>query len=96
MQMAQKAQQRKLDAETFPLVRIVPQQTAFVIERFGRYKRTLEPGLHVLIPGVSAMVAGDRNRAPNRDACGTCSMAVSAGGPHCVCAFAEGVCHSNP
>ncbi|KAK9836067.1 hypothetical protein WJX84_001705, partial [Apatococcus fuscideae] len=33
-------------------IRIVPQQTAFVIERFGRYKRTLEPGLHILIPGV--------------------------------------------
>jgi hypothetical protein len=34
------------------LLRIVPQQTAFVVERFGRYSRTLTPGLHVLIPVV--------------------------------------------
>ena len=34
--------------------RIVPEQTAFVVERFGRYKKTLTPGIHVLIPVVSA------------------------------------------
>lgn len=34
------------------ILRIVPQQTAFVVERFGRYSRTLTPGLHVLIPIV--------------------------------------------
>jgi len=31
----------------------VPERTAFVIERFGKYARTLTPGLHVLIPFVS-------------------------------------------
>jgi len=31
-------------------VRIVPQQYAFVIERFGRYHATLEPGLNLIIP----------------------------------------------
>lgn len=35
------------------VLRIVPQQTAFVVERFGKYSRTLTPGLHVLIPVVS-------------------------------------------
>ena len=32
--------------------RIVPEQTAFVVERFGRYKKTLTPGIHILIPVV--------------------------------------------
>ena len=33
-------------------VRIVPQQTALIIERLGRYSRTLEGGLHILVPFV--------------------------------------------
>ncbi|MGH3132108.1 MAG: SPFH domain-containing protein, partial [Gaiellaceae bacterium] len=31
-------------------VRIVPQARAGIVERLGRYSRTLEPGLHFLIP----------------------------------------------
>lgn len=31
-------------------VRIVPQQHAWIIERFGRYHRVLEPGLNLIIP----------------------------------------------
>ena len=31
-------------------VRIVPQQSAVVVERFGRYYGTLEPGLRIIIP----------------------------------------------
>jgi regulator of protease activity HflC (stomatin/prohibitin superfamily) len=38
-------------------VRIVPQATAVIVERLGRYARTLEAGLHFLIPFV------DRPRA---------------------------------
>lgn len=34
------------------ILRIVPQQSAFVVERFGKYSRTLAPGLHILIPVV--------------------------------------------
>jgi regulator of protease activity HflC (stomatin/prohibitin superfamily) len=33
-------------------VRIVPQASVFVIERLGRYSRTLEPGIHILIPAL--------------------------------------------
>lgn len=33
-------------------IRIVPEKTAYVIERFGKYKKTLEPGIHFLVPGV--------------------------------------------
>jgi len=38
-------------------VRVVPQATAVLVERLGRYSRTLEPGLHFLIPFI------DRPRA---------------------------------
>jgi len=31
-------------------IRIVPQRMAFVIERLGKYSRTLEAGFHILIP----------------------------------------------
>ena len=31
-------------------VRIVPQQNAFVVERFGRFHEILEPGLNVIVP----------------------------------------------
>jgi regulator of protease activity HflC (stomatin/prohibitin superfamily) len=34
----------------FKTVRIVPQASVFVIERLGRYSRTLEPGIHLLVP----------------------------------------------
>lgn len=33
-------------------VRIVPQQSAWVVERFGKFHKILEPGLHFLIPVV--------------------------------------------
>ncbi|MDS1271068.1 SPFH domain-containing protein [Lipingzhangella sp. LS1_29] len=33
-------------------VRIVPQARAYNIERFGRYLRTLHPGLNFIVPGV--------------------------------------------
>ncbi len=34
----------------FRTIRIVPQQRAFVIERLGKYHRTLDAGLHFVIP----------------------------------------------
>jgi regulator of protease activity HflC (stomatin/prohibitin superfamily) len=33
-------------------IRIVPQQNAWVVERLGKYDRTLSPGLSVIIPFV--------------------------------------------
>jgi regulator of protease activity HflC (stomatin/prohibitin superfamily) len=33
-------------------VRIVPQANAGIVERLGRYHRTLEPGLHFLFPFI--------------------------------------------
>jgi regulator of protease activity HflC (stomatin/prohibitin superfamily) len=38
-------------------IRIVPQASSIIVERLGRYSRTLEPGLHFLVPFV------DRPRA---------------------------------
>ncbi len=34
----------------FKTARIVPQRTEFIIERLGKYSRTLEAGFHILIP----------------------------------------------
>ncbi len=36
-------------------VRIVPQQREDVVERLGKYKRTLQPGLNLLVPFVDAV-----------------------------------------
>ena len=33
-------------------VRIVPQQNAWVVERLGKYSRTLEPGFNVIVPFI--------------------------------------------
>jgi len=33
-------------------VRIVPQANVYVIERLGRYSRTLQPGIHLLVPAI--------------------------------------------
>lgn len=33
-------------------LQIVPQQTAYVVERLGKYSRTLDAGLHILIPFI--------------------------------------------
>ena len=38
-------------------VRVVPQQTALIIERLGRYSRTLQGGLHFLVPFVDIVRA---------------------------------------
>ncbi len=39
-------------------VRIVPQAKAFIVERLGRYSRTLDAGLHLLIPFFDRVRAG--------------------------------------
>ncbi len=36
----------------FKLIRIVPEQEAWIVEQFGKYKKTLGPGLHLVIPVV--------------------------------------------
>jgi regulator of protease activity HflC (stomatin/prohibitin superfamily) len=34
----------------FKTIRIVPQRTAFIVERLGKYSKTLNAGFHVLVP----------------------------------------------
>ena len=34
----------------FKTIRIVPQKTAYIVERLGKYSTTLEAGFHVLVP----------------------------------------------
>lgn len=41
-------QRPSLPANT--IIRFVPQQTAWIVERMGKYHRILEPGLAILIP----------------------------------------------
>jgi len=41
------------DRQTLPantIVRFVPQQTAWIVERMGKFHRILEPGLAILVP----------------------------------------------
>src|SRR3569833_2611961 len=45
-------------------VRVVPQQRMDVVERLGKYKRTLSPGLNLLIPNVDSV----RNKLDMREA----------------------------
>jgi regulator of protease activity HflC (stomatin/prohibitin superfamily) len=33
-------------------IRIVPQQAAFIVERLGKYSRTMEAGMHLMVPFV--------------------------------------------
>ncbi|ANC30423.1 SPFH domain-containing protein [Isoptericola dokdonensis] len=42
----------------FKMVRVVPQATALIIERLGRYNKTFDPGLHWLFPFVDKVRAG--------------------------------------
>jgi len=49
-------------------IRVVSQATAIIIERLGRYSRTLEAGLHLLIPFIDkprAIVARPRQESPS-------------------------------
>jgi hypothetical protein len=39
------------------VVRVVPLQQAYVVELFGRYRRTLQPGIHLLVPLVESVRA---------------------------------------
>src|SRR5688572_23914560 len=36
-------------------VRVVPQQRMYVVERLGKYKRTLSPGLNLLVPFIDTV-----------------------------------------
>ncbi len=36
----------------FQTIRIVPQRTAFIVERLGKYSKTLDAGFHILVPFV--------------------------------------------
>lgn len=36
-------------------VKVVPQTQNFLVERFGKYRATLNPGLHFIVPGVDAV-----------------------------------------
>ncbi|MDO5628207.1 MAG: paraslipin, partial [Mobilicoccus sp.] len=38
-------------------VRIVPQQTSLIIERLGKYSRTLDAGIHLIVPFVDKVRA---------------------------------------
>ena len=44
-------------------VRIVPQGNAVIVERLGRYQRTLEPGLALVVPFVDKLGAPVTTRA---------------------------------
>jgi regulator of protease activity HflC (stomatin/prohibitin superfamily) len=40
------------------VIKIVPQGREFTVERFGRYTRTLKPGISILTPSSRRSAAG--------------------------------------
>ena len=40
---------------TFGTIRIIPQANAGIVERLGKYHRTLEPGLNLIVPGIDRL-----------------------------------------
>ena len=47
-------------------IRIIPQATAGVVERLGRYHRTLSPGLNILVPFIDRVRPLDRHARAGR------------------------------
>ena len=39
---------------------VVPQQSAFVVERLGRFAGMLDAGFHILVPFVDVVATGTR------------------------------------
>lgn len=68
---------RRLSSFSPPInlgVHIVPQQSAFVVERFGKFSKVLNAGIHLLIPIVDRvayvhMLKEVRARAPGVRPC---------------------------
>jgi hypothetical protein len=78
-----------------------------VIERFGKYAKTLQPGLHLLIPVVRMMTLGPILlpvtlhtlacvTALQVASCVPDSGCLSAGGQDSLHTQPEGDCHPNP
>jgi hypothetical protein len=42
--------QRQTSLPANTVIRFVPQQTAWIVERMGKFNRILEPGLAILVP----------------------------------------------
>ena len=42
--------QRQTSLPANTIIRFVPQQTAWIVERMGKFNRILEPGLAILMP----------------------------------------------
>ena len=36
-------------------IRIIPQANAGIVERLGKYHKTLEPGLNLIVPGIDRL-----------------------------------------
>ena len=50
-------------------IKTVPQQRAWIIERFGKYDRTLEPGLRFIMPFIDRVGAKHDLREVPLDVC---------------------------
>ncbi len=44
--------QRQTSLPANTIIRFVPQQTAWIVERMGKFNRILEPGLAILVPVI--------------------------------------------
>ena len=46
---------------------VVPQQNAYVVERLGKFSRTLDAGFHILVPFLERVLIGDSVKEWNLD-----------------------------
>ncbi|HNN47423.1 MAG TPA: hypothetical protein PKM12_00565, partial [Marmoricola sp.] len=51
-------------------VRIIPQARAGIVERFGKYRSTLNPGLNMVVPFVDKDGVEDEDGCPEPDPSG--------------------------
>ena len=69
---------------------VVPQQSAFVVERVGKYRTTLDAGFHILMPFLIGCATNTRSRSkPSTFRSSNVSPATTFKSPSMACYFSR-------